>query len=101
MKIRKNDNVFIMTGKDRGKSGKVLQALPKEGRVVVQGMNMAKHHQRPRKTGEKGQILSKETPLDVSKVMVVCPKCAKPTRIGFRVEGGNKSRICKKCGATI
>lgn len=101
MKIRKDDNVLVMTGKDRGKSGKVLQVLPKSGMVVVQSLNLRKRHQRPRRQGEKGQIISKEAPLAVSNVMVICPKCAKPTRVGFRVEGGGKSRMCKKCKATI
>ena len=101
MKIRKDDNVVILTGKDRGKSGKILQMLPKDRKVVVQGANMMKRHQRPRRQGEKGQIVSKESPLDVSSVMVICPKCAKPTRVGYRTDGAEKERVCKKCHATI
>lgn len=97
MKIKKNDNVIVMTGKDRGKSGKVLQVLVKDGKVVVQGANMMKRHERARKQGEKGQIVSKEVPLRASNVMVVCPRCAKPTRVGFHIEGDSKSRMCKKC----
>ncbi len=101
MRIKKNDNVMVMTGKDRGKSGKVLQVLVKDGKVVVQGAHMMKRHERARKQGEKGQIVSKEVPLHASNVMVVCPQCAKPTRIGFHIEGDNKSRMCKKCKATF
>jgi len=101
MKIKRDDNVVVLIGKNRGKSGKVLQVLPKISKVVVQGVNMMKRHQRPRRQGEKGQILSKETPLDVSNVMVICPKCAKPARTGFRIEGESKSRVCKKCKAVI
>lgn len=101
MKIKKDDNVMITTGKDRGKSGKVLQVLPKAGKVVVQSLNMRKVHARPKKQGEKGQIVSKETPVDASNVMLVCPKCAKPARVGFAVSKGSKSRVCKKCNATI
>lgn len=101
MKIKKNDNVIVVTGKDRGKSGKVLQVLVKDGKVVVQGANMMKRHERARKQGEKGQIVSKEVPLRASNVMVVCPRCAKPTRIGFYKEVNIKSRACKKCKATF
>lgn len=101
MKIKKNDNVMITTGKDRGKTGKVLQVLPKEDKVVVQSLNMRKVHARPKKQGEKGQIISKETPVNISNVMIVCPKCAKPARIGFLLEKGSKSRVCKKCKGTI
>ncbi len=101
MKIRRDDNVLVVSGKDRGKSGKVLQVLPKSGKVVVEGANMMKRHQRPRRQGEKGQTLSKEVPIAISNVMMICPACAKPARIGFLVEGNSKSRICKRCKATI
>lgn len=101
MKIKKDDNVMITKGKDRGKSGKVLQVLAKEGKVVVQSLNMRKVHARPKKQGEKGQIISKESPMSIANVMMVCPKCAKPARVGFVVSKGNKSRVCKKCDATI
>lgn len=101
MKIKKDDNVVITTGKDRGKSGKVLQVLPQEGKVVVQSLNMRKMHARPKKQGEKGQIVSKESPVNISNVMLVCPKCGKPARVGFSVAKGVKARMCKKCNATI
>lgn len=101
MRVHKGDNVIVTAGKDRGKSGKILQVMPKEGKVVVQGVNMLKRHQRPRKQGEKGQIFSKEAPLDSSNVMVVCPTCTKPTRVGSSLKGDGKTRVCKKCGATL
>lgn len=101
MKVKKGDNVVITAGKDRGKSGKILQVLRKDGAVVVQSLNMRKVHMRPRKQGEKGQIISKEAPLDVSNVMLVCPKCSKPTRVGYQISKDVKSRICKKCNTTI
>lgn len=92
---------MVMTGKDRGKSGKVLQVIPKEEKLVVQGARLMKRHQRARRQGEKGQIVSKEVPMSASNVMVICPKCSKPTRVGYRVEGKVKSRFCKKCNATL
>jgi large subunit ribosomal protein L24 len=101
MKVKKGDNVVVTTGKDRGKSGKILQVLIKDNAVVVQSLNMRKVHMRPRKQGEKGQIISKESPLDVSNVMLICPKCSKPARVGYQVSKDSKSRVCKKCNATI
>lgn len=101
MKVKKGDNVVIMRGKDRGKSGKILQVLLKDSAVVVQSLNMRKVHMRPRKQGEKGKIISKESPLDVSNVMLICPKCSKPARVGYQVSKDSKSRVCKKCNATI
>lgn len=101
MKVKKGDNIIVMRGKDRGKSGKILQVIPGERAVVVQSVNMRKVHMRPRKQGEKGQIISKEAPLDVSNVMLICPKCSKPARIGYQVSKDSKARMCKKCNATI
>jgi len=101
MKIKKGDNVVIITGKDRGKSGKIVQVLPGDCAVVVQSLNMRKVHMRPKKQGEKGQIISKESPLDISNVMLLCPKCTKPARVGYQISKDIKSRICKKCNATI
>ncbi|MEK7494032.1 MAG: 50S ribosomal protein L24 [Patescibacteria group bacterium] len=101
MKVKKGDNVVITAGKDRGKSGKVLQVLPEDRAVVVQSLNMRKVHIRPKKQGEKGQTISKELPLDISNVMIVCPRCSKPARVGYQVSKDIKSRICKKCKETI
>ena len=101
MKVKKGDNVVITAGKDRGKSGKVLQVLPEDRAVVVQSLNMRKVHIRTKKQGEKGQTISKELPLDISNVMIVCPRCSKPARVGYQVSKDIKSRICKKCKETI
>lgn len=92
---------MVTAGKDRGKSGKIVQVLPSDRTVVVQSLNMRKVHMRPKKQGEKGQIISKESPLDISNVMLICPKCSKPARVGYQITNNSKSRICKKCNATI
>ncbi len=99
MNIRKGDNVIMLAGKDRSKTGKITSVL--EGRVVVEGLNMIKRHQRPRKQGQKGQIISKERAVDTSNVQIVCPKCAKATRIGHSIVAGKNIRICKKCKAEL
>ena len=104
MKIKKNDTVMIMTGKhdDKGKTGKVLAADPKNGKLIVEGLNVGTKHQKPMKQGEDGGIIKKETPIYACKVMLVCPKCGKATRVGYGTdEAGKKVRICKKCGAQI
>ena len=101
VKIKKNDTVLIISGKDRGKKGKVIKSLPKENKIVVEGINLRKKHIRPRRQGEKGQIVEIAAPLDVSNVKLICPKCKKSTRVGYRVVEKNKYRICKKCGQEI
>ncbi|MBI1998791.1 MAG: 50S ribosomal protein L24 [Parcubacteria group bacterium] len=101
MNIKKGDNVIVITGKDRGKKGKVTQVFPKENRVVVENVNLKKHHQKPRKSGEKGQIISVAAPIDVSNVMIADPKTGTPTRIGMRMEKGKKVRVAKKSGVEI
>ena len=101
MNIRKDDKVVVISGKDKGKEGKVLVANPKAGKLVVSGVNVATKHQKPRKQGEEGGIIKLETPIYVSKVQLVCPKCGKATRVGYKVENGKKTRVCKKCGAEI
>ena len=101
MNIRRDDKVVVISGKDKGKEGKVLIADPKAGKLVVSGVNVATKHQKPRKQGEEGGIIKVETPIYVSKVQLVCPKCGKATRVGFKVENGKKTRICKKCGAEV
>jgi len=99
MNIKKNDNVKMLSGKDRGKTGKVLFAFPDEDKVVVEGLNKVARHQRPKKQGQKGQIVRKERAINVSGVMLLCKSCGKPTRIGQKVAGDKKIRVCKKCGA--
>ena len=101
MNIKKNDTVIVLSGKDKGVKGKVLEAMPSENKVIVEKVNVATCHTKPRKQGEQGGILQKEAPIYACKVQKVCPKCNKPTRIGHKVEGDKKVRICKKCGAEI
>jgi large subunit ribosomal protein L24 len=101
MQIRKGDNVKMLNGKDRGKTGKVMFAFPKEGKVVVEGLNTVAKHQRAKKQGQKGQIVHKERAVDVSNVMLICKSCGKPTRVGYKIEGDKKERICKKCGSAL
>ena len=101
MNVKKNDTVVVLSGKDKGKKGKVLSVDPQSRKVVVEKVNVASRHQKPRKQGEEGGILQKETPIYASKVMTVCPKCNKPTRMAHKVEGDKKVRVCKHCGAEI
>lgn len=102
MFIKKDDLVVVLSGKDKGKKGTVLSADPKNGKVIVEGVNVAKRHLKARKPGEEGGIIKKETPIYASKVMRVCPKCDKPTREAHKIlNDGKKVRVCKKCGETI
>jgi len=101
MKIKKGDTVLIISGKDRGKKGKTITVLPKENRIVVEGINLRKKHLRPRREGEKGQMVEIAAPLNVSNVKLICPKCKTPTRVGHKVVGKNKFRTCKKCEQEI
>ncbi len=101
MKIKKGDTVVVLSGKDKGKKGKVQGSIPKELKVVVEGINMATCHTKPRRQGEEGGIVRKEAPIYASKVQVVCPKCSKPTRVAHKVEDGKKVRVCKHCGAGL
>jgi large subunit ribosomal protein L24 len=102
MSIKQGDKVIVLNGKDKGKIGEVLQALPREGKVVVQGVNVCSRHTKPRKPGDEGGILQKEVAIYACKVMRVCPKCDKPTRPAHKLlADGKKVRVCKKCGAEI
>jgi large subunit ribosomal protein L24 len=101
MKIRKGDQIQIISGKDRGKRGKVMRAIPAAGKIVVEGLNLVKRHKRPRKGGEKGQRIEVPSPVSISNVMIVCPNCGKLARIGHKITKENKIRICKKCGSEI
>jgi len=101
MKIRKGDTVLIISGKYRGKKGKVLGTFPKEKKILVEGVNLVKKHQKPRRTGEKGQIVELPKPIDVSNTKLICPKCQKAVRVGYKITEGKKYRICKKCGQEI
>ena len=101
LKIKKNDTVVILSGKDKGKKGKVLGTVPSERKVVVEGCNMVTCHIRPRKQGEEGGIMKREAAIYASKVQVVCPKCDKGVRTHHKVVDGKKIRVCAKCGAEI
>ena len=97
--VKTGDTVMVISGKDRGNSGKVLQVSPKEGKVIVEGRNMVTKHVKPRRQGEQGGIVKAEGAMYASKVMPVCPKCGKATRVGHTEKDGKKVRVCKKCGA--
>jgi large subunit ribosomal protein L24 len=101
--IRKNDNVVVMTGKDRGKRGRVLKVLPEKNRVVVEGVNFIKRHTKPNpQRNIKGGLVEREAALHASNVQLVCPECGKPTRLGRKVLGdGRKVRICRKCEGVV
>ena len=101
MNIRTDDKVIVLSGKDKGKEGKVLRADPKNNKVVVEGVNVATKHQAARKQGQEGGIIKVETPIYACKVMLVCPKCGKPTRVAHKLADGKKTRVCKKCGAAL
>ena len=101
MNVKKGDTVIVLSGKDKGKQGKVLGTVPSEAKVVVEGINMVTCNVKPRKQGETGGIVQREAAMYASKVQVVCPKCGKGTRVAHKVEGGKKTRVCKKCGAEL
>ena len=101
MSIKKDDVVVVLSGKDKGKQGKVQGTLPSEAKVLVEGINMVTCHTKPRRQGEEGGIVKREAPLYASKVQVVCPKCGKATRVAHKIADGKKSRVCKHCGAEL
>jgi large subunit ribosomal protein L24 len=102
LKIKKGDRVQVLTGKDRGKTGQVTRALPEVRKVIVDGVNVAKKHQKATKATMQGGIIDKDMPIPVANVAVVCPTCGKPTRVGYKIDGdGTKVRVCKKCGGEM
>ena len=101
MKIKKGDTVQVLSGNDKGKTGEVLEIMPKNDKVVVKGVNVRKKHIKPRRQGEEGGIIAVECAVSSSKLNVVCPKCNKPTRIGYNIKDDKKVRVCKKCGAKL
>lgn len=104
MKVIKNDNVTILSGKYKGSTGKVLKVFTKDNRVIVEGVNIIKRHTKPSQKNQQGGIIEKESPIDVSNVMVICGKCNQPTRVGYKIlDDGAKVRICKnqECGEII
>ncbi len=102
LKVRKGDEVMVLAGRDRGKRGRVQEVRPAEGTVIVAGVNIAKRHRKPNPAkNDKGGIIDQPMPLAFGKVMVVCPHCGKPTRVGHRREEDTKERVCKRCGEAI
>ena len=101
MNIKKGDTVVVLSGKDKGKQGKVLGTVPGSLKVVVEGINMVTCHVKPRKQGEEGGIMKREAAIAACKVMPVCPKCGKATRVGHSVKDGKTVRVCRKCGAEL
>lgn len=99
--IKKNDTVRVITGKDKGKSGKVLRVIPKKDRAIVEKINMIKRHMKPNQQSRQGGILEKEAPIHVSNLMVICTKCTDPTRVGYKTVDDKKVRYCKKCDEVI
>ena len=100
MKIKKGDRVRVLTGKDRGKEGEVMRAIPAEGKVIVDGVNVAKKHQKATRATMQGGIIDKDMPIPVANVALLCSNCG-PTRVGYRFNGDQKVRICRKCGGDL
>ena len=101
MHVKSKDQVVVISGKDKGKKGKVLGTVPSERKVVVEGCNMVTCHIKPRRQGEEGGIMKREAAIYASKVQVVCPKCNKGTRVAMEIKGDKKVRVCKHCGAEL
>ena len=102
MHVKRGDTVQVIAGKDKGKEGKVVAAMPEVNKVIVEGVAVAKKHQKARMQGQESGIINKEMPIDASNVMRVCPKCGKPARVGVKTfEDGSKAKYCKKCGETF
>ncbi len=100
--IKKNDSAIVLTGREKGKKGRVITVMPAKEKVIIENMNIIKKHMKPNKQYTQGGIISKENPLHISKIMLVCPKCSKPTRISNTIiESGKKVRTCKKCKEVI
>ncbi|HBC72314.1 50S ribosomal protein L24 [Candidatus Amesbacteria bacterium RIFOXYB1_FULL_47_13] len=101
IKLRKGDTVVVSVGKDRGKQTKIERIWPKDGRILLPGINQYKKHRKPQGEGRPGEILTLSRPVPVANVALICPRCKEPTRIGFRMDGAKKLRVCRKCRADI
>ena len=101
MRLKKGDTVKVLSGNDKGKTGEIIEVIPKTNKIIVKGVNVRKKHIKPRKQGEEGGIIPVECAIHSAKVNVVCPKCGKATKVGYSVEKGEKVRVCKKCGAKL
>jgi large subunit ribosomal protein L24 len=100
LKLKKGDRVQVLQGKDRGKTGDITRVLPTKNKVIVDGINVAKKHQKPTRSTMQGGIIDKDMPIPVSNVAIVCSKCG-PTRVGYQITEGNKRRVCRKCGGDL
>src|SRR5438105_13578444 len=100
LKLRKGDRVVVLSGKDLGKEGEITRVIPERRMVIVDGVNVARRHQRPTKATMQGGIIDKDMPIPIANVAIICPNCG-PSRVGYRVEGGEKTRICKKCDTEL
>lgn len=100
-RVKKDDTVMVIAGKDRGRSGRVVRVLPRKGKVMVEGVARAKRHTKPSKKVRQGGIMEKELFIDLSNVQIVCRSCGRPTRVGHRVEDGQRVRICRRCEAAL
>lgn len=101
MKIKKSDNIIVICGKDKGKMAPVQKVMPKENKLIVTGVNIAKHHLKPSRKNAHGGILDMPAPIHVSNVALICPHCSKPVRIAYKITGKNKERICRKCQGNL
>jgi large subunit ribosomal protein L24 len=101
MKLKTGDQIIVLRGKDKGRKGKIQQVLPRQGKVLVPGVNIYKKHLKPQGEGKPGGIIDKVFPLPVSSVALICPKCNQPSRVGYQLSKGEKQRICKKCGSVL
>lgn len=101
IRLRRGDTVRVILGKDRGKQGRIAVSLPREGRVIVEGIGLVKKHVKARRAGEKGQRVTSPAAIDLSNVQLVCPQCKKGTRVGIRREGAERVRVCRRCSAVL
>ncbi|MBF0342765.1 MAG: 50S ribosomal protein L24 [Nitrospirae bacterium] len=102
LSIKKEDTVVVLTGSEKGKKGRIIKVMPKKDSAIVENTNMIKKHMKPNKQYQQGGIIEKEAPMHISKLMLICPRCSKPTRIGNQLlESGKKMRVCKKCKEVI
>ena len=101
LKVKKGDTVVVITGKDKGKKGKIQEVSPKTNKILVEGVNIVKRHTKPKGQTSPGGIIKQEGMINASNAMVVCPKCSKATRVAHQIDNGEKTRVCKKCGAQL
>lgn len=101
IRVKKGDNVLIIAGKDKGKQGTIERVFPKLGKIVVTGVNITKRHLKPSRKNPHGGIIDKLSPIDVSNIVVICPRCSQPTKMSFKITAGQKMRLCRKCKESL